>query len=236
MAVMSSCVRRRRGNSARTRPGRLRGMGLSVDRHGGHLPSCGRYATSPDCPHPSARLGSCRWRYRSPSRPATEGGETSMRGRSCPCPEKAVRRPPSSVLSRFSLARRVPCCISPARHSHQSALCSSIIWRAASCRPALPHSSATTSTSSAATPSPVPQHRVCVLCATLGRKTGTTTHSRWAAVRSRRRVRKNASHFPSRFAAAALRANTLSWAFCISRRAAFRSFCASRSRYRWPCR
>jgi hypothetical protein len=54
--------------------------------------------------------------------------------------------------------------------------------------------------------------------------------------RSRRRVWKNASHFPSRFAAAALRANTLSCDSCISRRAAFRSFCPSRSRYRWPCR
>ncbi|MEV1006195.1 hypothetical protein [Streptomyces sp. NPDC049881] len=48
MAVMSSCTRRPRGNSARTRPGRLRGMGLSVDRHAGHLPICGRNSTRTD--------------------------------------------------------------------------------------------------------------------------------------------------------------------------------------------
>jgi hypothetical protein len=78
MAVMSSCFRSRRRSSARTRQGRLRGMGLSVDRHAGHPPLCRCYATSPKTRTP-ARLGHPADRaFTSPSRPATQGGVTSM--------------------------------------------------------------------------------------------------------------------------------------------------------------
>lgn len=48
MIVRSSCIRGRLGSSARTRPGRLRGIGLSDDRHAGHHPTNWHHPTRPE--------------------------------------------------------------------------------------------------------------------------------------------------------------------------------------------